>query len=51
MTDAQIDELLVLLNAPHNGTPTSYKFVMDFSNEYPKEIEDFKKNWVAEQGR
>lgn len=68
ITDAQIDEVLVLLNAPYNGTPTSYKFVTDRENELTKiqqvinklrdiygftaqEIEDFKKNWVAEQGR
>lgn len=66
--DAEIDEVLVLLNAPYNGTPTSYKFATDPLNELPKltqiiaklktkyafsdqEIEDFKKNWVAEQGR
>ncbi len=68
ITDAQIDAMLVLMNAPHNGTPTSYKFAIDPANELPKllqvidqlksiygfsdqEIEDFKKNWVSEQGR
>ncbi len=68
ITDTQIDEILTLLNAPQNGTPTSYKFVTDPVNELPKltqiitklkgiykfsdqEIEDFKKNWVSEQGR
>lgn len=68
ISDSEIDEVLVLLNAPYNGTPTSYKFVTDPVNELPKisqviaklkakygfsdqEIEDFKKNWVAEQGR
>ncbi|MCW5923688.1 MAG: DUF4856 domain-containing protein [Saprospiraceae bacterium] len=68
LTDAEIDEILVLLNAPYNGTPTSYKFATDPLTELPKltqvigklkakfgfsdqEIEDFKKNWVAEQGR
>jgi hypothetical protein len=68
MSDAEIDELLILLNAPYNGTPTSYLFVTDAFNELPKltqvidkikvkygfttqEIEDFKKNWVVEQGR
>jgi hypothetical protein len=68
MSDGEIDELLTLLNAPYNGTPTSYKFVTDAFNELPKltqiidkikvkygfttqEIEDFKKNWVVEQGR
>lgn len=68
ITDAEIDEILVMLNAPYNGTPTSYKFATDPLNELPKltqiisklkakygfsdqEIEDFRKNWVAEQGR
>ncbi|MCC6410771.1 MAG: hypothetical protein IT270_03880, partial [Saprospiraceae bacterium] len=68
ISDAQIDALLVLLNAPYNGTPTSYKFVTDPVNELPKlsqviadlktiygfsdlQMEDFKKNWVAEQNR
>jgi hypothetical protein len=36
ITDAQIDEILVLLNAPANGTPTSYKFITDPANELPK---------------
>ncbi|WP_027000272.1 hypothetical protein [Eisenibacter elegans] len=36
ITDAQIDQILVLLNAPQNGTPTSYKFVTDPVNELPK---------------
>ncbi len=68
ITDAEIDDLLTLLNAPANGTPTSYKFATDPLNELPKltqviaklqsiygftaqELEDFKKNWVAEQNR
>jgi hypothetical protein len=68
ITDSQIDSILALFNAPHNGVPTSYKFVTDPVNELPKltqiidqlksiyqfsdqEIEDFKKNWVSEQGR
>ncbi len=68
ITDGQIDEILGLMNAPYNGTPTSYKFATDPVNELPKltqvinklktiykftdqEIEDFKKNWVSEQGR
>lgn len=68
ITDGQIDEILSLMNAPYNGTPTSYKFVTNPVNELPKltqvinklktiykftdqEIEDFKKNWVSEQGR
>jgi hypothetical protein len=36
ITDTQIDEILVLLNAPYNATPTSYKFVTDAVNELPK---------------
>jgi len=36
ISDTQIDELLVLFNAPYNGTPTSYKFVTDAVNELPK---------------
>jgi hypothetical protein len=68
LQDGEIDDLLVLLNAPTTGTPTSYKFVTEPVNELPKltqvinklkikfgftdqEIDDFKKNWVTEQGR
>ncbi|WP_375585797.1 DUF4856 domain-containing protein [Cyclobacterium xiamenense] len=68
ISDAQIDQLLVLLHAPQDGVPTSYKFATDPVNELPKltqvidqlkslyefstqDIEDFKKNWVNEQGR
>lgn len=68
MTDAEIDELLVLLNAPYDGVPNSYKFATDPVNELPKlstvisklkakynfsdqEVEDFRNNWVAVQGR
>ncbi|MBK6993792.1 MAG: DUF4856 domain-containing protein [Lewinellaceae bacterium] len=68
ITDVEIDELLVLFNAPYNGTPTSYKFATDPVNELPKltqvisklkakygfsdqEVEDFRNNWVAVQGR
>ncbi|MDX2135605.1 MAG: hypothetical protein SFV52_12480 [Saprospiraceae bacterium] len=36
ITDAQIDEVLILLNAPYNGTPTSYTFVTDPVNQLPK---------------
>lgn len=36
ITDTQIEEILTLLNAPRNGTPTSYKFVTDGANELPK---------------
>lgn len=36
MTDAQIDEVLELLNAPATGTPTSYKFITDAVNQLPR---------------
>lgn len=36
ITDAQIDEVLTLLNAPHNATPTVYTFVTDAVNQVPK---------------
>jgi len=36
ITDAQIDELLVLFNAPYNATPTCYTFVTDAANQLPK---------------
>ncbi len=36
ITDQQIDDLLLLLNAPENGTPASYRFVADPLNELPK---------------
>lgn len=36
ITDAQIDEILVLLNAPANGTPTCYKFVTEPETELVK---------------
>lgn len=68
ISDAQIDQLLVLFNAPQDGVPTSYKFATEPVNELPKltlvieqlkslyefstqDIEDFKNNWVSEQGR
>lgn len=68
ITDAEIDALLLLLNAPSDGTPESYKFATDPVNELPKltqaitgiqaiysftdqEIQDFRENWVAKQGR
>jgi hypothetical protein len=68
ITNAEIDEILVLFNAPADGTPTSYTFVTDAVNQVPKlqtaisklqsvyafsnqDIEDFKSNWVALQGR
>jgi hypothetical protein len=36
ITDAEIDEVLVLLNAPASGTPTVYKFATDAVAELPK---------------
>jgi hypothetical protein len=33
ITDAEIEAVLVLLNAPYNGTATSYTFVTDATNE------------------
>ncbi|MDZ7878308.1 MAG: hypothetical protein U5L45_11585 [Saprospiraceae bacterium] len=36
ITDAQIDEVLDLLNAPATGTPTSYKFVTEPVTQLPK---------------
>lgn len=36
ISDMQIDEILVLLNAPYNATPTSYKFITSPVDELPK---------------
>ncbi len=36
ITDAQIDEILLLFNAPSNATPTCYLFVTDAINQLPK---------------
>jgi hypothetical protein len=36
ITDAEIDEVLVLLNAPASGTPAVYRFVTDAVTELPK---------------
>lgn len=36
ITDAQIDEILTLFNAPASGIPTSYLFVTDPVNQLPK---------------
>ena len=36
ITDAQIDDVLELLNAPASGTPTSHKFVTDAVNQLPR---------------
>lgn len=71
ITDAQLAEILTLMNTPISGpasSDTSEDFVTDPANQLPKlievidnlqtiygfsdqEIEDFKKNWVSEQGR
>lgn len=68
ITDAQIDAILELFNAPANGVATTYRFATSPATELPKlqqaisslqsiygfsnqEIEDFKYNWVAVQGR
>jgi hypothetical protein len=66
--DSQIDEILMLLNAPSDAAHTSYKFITNPETELPKllqvvtklqsiygftnqQLEEFKKNWVAEQNR
>jgi len=36
ITDTQIDEILVLFNAPANGTASVYQFALDPLNELPK---------------
>lgn len=68
ITDAQIDEILNLMNAPADANPTTYTLITDAVNQVPKlstaidrlksiygftnqDIDDFKRNWVAEQGR
>ncbi len=68
MSDAEIDDVLKLLNAEYNKVPTSYLFITEPASTLPQlqqvisklqtkfgftnaEVEDFKKNWVAEQGR
>jgi hypothetical protein len=68
ITDAQIDNILELFNAPSTGLATAYRFATSPSTELPKlqqiistlqsiygftnqEIEDFRFNWVAVQGR
>jgi hypothetical protein len=68
ISDTKIDQVLALLNAPHNASPSLYRFVSNPVNELPKlqqaiqelktiysftdqQVEDFKKNWVTEQGR
>jgi hypothetical protein len=36
ITDAEVDALLVQLNAPHDGAATAYTFITDPVNELPK---------------
>lgn len=68
ITDAQIDELLALLNVPYDRSAAVYRFVTNPGEELPKlmeavgkiqgiygftneEVESFRRNYVAEQGR
>jgi hypothetical protein len=68
ISDTQIDEIMVLLNAPVTGGGKPALFITDRVNQItklqtviskiqsiysftPAQIEDFKKNWVAEQSR
>lgn len=68
ITDAQIDNILALFNAPHDDVAQVYLFATSPQTELAKlqqvitelqsiygftnqEIEDFKSNWVAVQGR
>lgn len=67
ITDSQIHDLLALLNAPYNGPATMYKFynsptelaklntaIQTIKNIYgftDDELNDFKRNWIADQGR
>jgi hypothetical protein len=68
ITDAQIDNILALFNAPHDDVASVYLFATSPQSELTKlqqiitemqtiysftnqEIEDFKSNWVAVQGR
>ena len=36
ITDAELDQILELMNAPADATPTSYEFVTDSFNQLPK---------------
>ncbi|MFK7968996.1 MAG: DUF4856 domain-containing protein [Bacteroidia bacterium] len=36
ISDSEIEEVLALMNAPQNGTPTSYTFVTDPVNQLPQ---------------
>jgi hypothetical protein len=68
ITDAQIDEILVMLNAPATGGGKPALFITDRVNQIQKleliinkiqqiyafsdsDVNDFKKNWIAEQNR
>jgi len=68
ITDAQIDNVLALFNAPHDDVAKVYLFATSPQTELTKlqqiitelqsiygftnqEIDDFKSNWVAVQGR
>ncbi|GAB3917866.1 DUF4856 domain-containing protein [Larkinella terrae] len=68
ITDAQIDDILVVLKAPYNRSSAVYRFVTNSAEEAPKlkeaigkiqavygftndEVESFRHNYVAEQGR
>ncbi|GAB3908007.1 hypothetical protein GCM10028803_42810 [Larkinella knui] len=68
ITDAQIDEILALLNVPYDRSAAVYRFVTNTQTELPKlmeavgkiqgiygftneEVENFRRNYVADQGR
>ncbi|WP_128545910.1 hypothetical protein [Larkinella soli] len=68
ITDAQIDEVLALMNIPYDQAASAYRFVTHSSEDLPKltqaigriqavygfspqDVEDFRRNWVAEQNR
>ncbi|GAB4339105.1 MAG: hypothetical protein OHK0038_18140 [Flammeovirgaceae bacterium] len=46
ITDGQIDQILILMKAPHNASPSSYLFVNDSFNQLPqlqKTIDELQK--------
>jgi hypothetical protein len=67
ITDAQIHNLLALFNAPHNAPATMYLFynnpteiaklstaintIKDLYGFTPAEVNDFRRNWIVDQGR
>lgn len=68
ISDAQIDEILTLMNVTPGQTPTTLNILSSPATELPKlqqaivklkdiygfsdqQIEDFRKNWISEQGR